>query len=305
MNPMRSMTRLMAVYLVVVTLTSTRASGQSSNELLKRGLDAIARKDLDRAIADFDQVIRLDPKNVSAHYHRGWSWNRKGEFDRAIADFDQTHPPRPQASCSVLQSWLLVATEKGSTTGQSPTLTRPFVSVPRLPLRSQNEATRGSKKVSTPERSLTSTRPYSSIPTLHSLATIVDSRGRRRGMTIKRSPTSIKSSVSTPRSPLRSTTEATRGSIKEDNRAIADFDQAILLGPKYPVAFYNRGYSWQRKGQEDRAISDFDEALRLDPNYAKARYARGLTWRQKGEEDKARADFSEAFRLDPKLATPN
>jgi tetratricopeptide (TPR) repeat protein len=45
--------------------------------------------DLDRAIADSDQAIRLDPKFANGYYNRGAAYARKDDFDRAIADFDQ------------------------------------------------------------------------------------------------------------------------------------------------------------------------------------------------------------------------
>src|SRR5262245_55977091 len=45
--------------------------------------------DYDRAIADYDQVIRLDPKHALAYSYRGSAYRHKGEYDRAIADFDQ------------------------------------------------------------------------------------------------------------------------------------------------------------------------------------------------------------------------
>ena len=50
------------------------------------------------------------------------------------------------------------------------------------------------------------------------------------------------------------------------DRAIEDYDQAILLKPSYAKAFVNRGNAWLRKGDPDRAIQDYDEALRLDPS---------------------------------------
>ncbi len=43
----------------------------------------------DRGIADLDEAIRLDPKNASAYNNRGWAYNEKGLYDRAIADLDE------------------------------------------------------------------------------------------------------------------------------------------------------------------------------------------------------------------------
>jgi tetratricopeptide (TPR) repeat protein len=54
-----------------------------------------ARPDPDRAIADFSEAIRLDPASFAVFYLRGLAWSRKGDWDRAIADFDQTIRLRP------------------------------------------------------------------------------------------------------------------------------------------------------------------------------------------------------------------
>jgi tetratricopeptide (TPR) repeat protein len=40
------------------------------------------------AIADLDTVIRLDPKHTSALYGRGFAHHTKGDYDRAIADYN-------------------------------------------------------------------------------------------------------------------------------------------------------------------------------------------------------------------------
>ena len=59
-----------------------------------RGITWYRRGDFDRAIADYDQAIRLDPKYGHAYVNRGAAWGAKGDFDRAIADFDQAIRPR-------------------------------------------------------------------------------------------------------------------------------------------------------------------------------------------------------------------
>ena len=46
-------------------------------------------KDYDRAIADFTEVIRLDPKDARAYINRGVSYREKGDAERAIADFSE------------------------------------------------------------------------------------------------------------------------------------------------------------------------------------------------------------------------
>ncbi len=46
-----------------------------------------AKGDLDRAIADSDQIIALDPKDGDAHSSRATAYLSRGDFRRAIADF--------------------------------------------------------------------------------------------------------------------------------------------------------------------------------------------------------------------------
>ena len=49
----------------------------------------LAKGDPDRAITDFDQAIKLDPKYANAFNSRGVAYQAKGDNDRAIMDYDQ------------------------------------------------------------------------------------------------------------------------------------------------------------------------------------------------------------------------
>jgi len=56
---------------------------------VNRGTAYFNKGDLDRAIQDYDQAIRLNPKDMSAYYSRGGAYNKKGNYDRAIQDLNE------------------------------------------------------------------------------------------------------------------------------------------------------------------------------------------------------------------------
>ena len=53
-----------------------------------RGIAYRAKGRPDRAIADYDQAIRLNPNFAMAFYNRGIAYYFQKDFDRAIADYD-------------------------------------------------------------------------------------------------------------------------------------------------------------------------------------------------------------------------
>src|SRR5262249_7737007 len=55
----------------------------------ERGISYKSKGDVDRAIANFSEAIRLDPKYAEAYYVRGVAYGNKGDLDRAIADYSE------------------------------------------------------------------------------------------------------------------------------------------------------------------------------------------------------------------------
>ncbi|WP_375469892.1 tetratricopeptide repeat protein, partial [uncultured Nostoc sp.] len=59
-----------------------------TNAYNNRGNSYDNKKDYDRAIADYNLAIKLDPNYTFAYYNRGNSYDNKKDYDRAIADYN-------------------------------------------------------------------------------------------------------------------------------------------------------------------------------------------------------------------------
>lgn len=94
-----------------------------------------------------------------------------------------------------------------------------------------------------------------------------------------------------------------RGKLKEDmedyNSAILEYTQAIRLNPLYASAYNRRGYAKFKRGDLSGASIDFTEAIRLLPSYEEAYYYRGRVRLEQKNEQEALNDFNTALQLNP------
>jgi tetratricopeptide (TPR) repeat protein len=58
----------------------------NSSAYFGRGVAWGGKSDYDRAIADYTEAIRLDPKNANAYNNRGNAWDYKKNHNKAIED---------------------------------------------------------------------------------------------------------------------------------------------------------------------------------------------------------------------------
>jgi CHAT domain-containing protein len=71
-------------------IASGRISGRGlASAHYNRGLSWFEAGQYDRAIADYNESIRLDPASASSFNNRGSAWYAKGKADRALADFEK------------------------------------------------------------------------------------------------------------------------------------------------------------------------------------------------------------------------
>ena len=91
----------------------------------------------------------------------------------------------------------------------------------------------------------------------------------------------------------------TRADLNQYDLAVADFTQAIRLGPLHAFGFIGRGNCWANTGEPAKAIADYTEAIRLAPNSPIAFANRARAWNTTGEYANAIADANEAIRIVP------
>ena len=185
--------------------------------------------DHDRAIADYNEAIRLDPNDALALSARGVAYANKGDYDRAIADFNRAIRLDPQSAHAFRNRGVVYATK-----GDNDRAIADFNRAIRLDPKS--------------------------------------------GLALR----------------ARGVAYANKG---DNDQAIADFNEAIRLDPKSSLAFRNRGDTYRNKGDNDRAIADYNEAIRLDPNNALAFCRRGRA-KLNTNDPSGNADIAKASQLD-------
>lgn len=79
--------------------------------------------------------------------------------------------------------------------------------------------------------------------------------------------------------------------------AIADYDSAIELHPKFTTAYVNRGVAKQSKGDLDEALADFNRALEINPKSASANHCRGLIKYMRQNWTEALQDLRRSYEL--------
>jgi tetratricopeptide (TPR) repeat protein len=234
-----------------------------------RGLAYQGKGDHDRAIADYDQAIKLDPKSTDAFLHRGIAYDNKGQHDRAIADYDQTIKLNPNPK---IGSEFLVRGDAYHFKGEHDRAIADYDQGIRLNFKNAYAFwERGSA---------------------YGAKGDIDRAIADYDRSIRLDPKNIQAF-------------SDRGYAYESNgqhdRAIADYDQVIKLNPNPKIAFefLARGDAYHFKGEHDRAIADYDQAIKLSPKESPMLVRRGRAHLQQTNFDLALTDLIEAIRLTP------
>jgi lipoprotein NlpI len=231
-----------------------------------RGVAYDIKGDIEKAIADFDEAIRRKPGYGEAYINRGLAWAHKRNFGRAIADFTEATTLDARFVYLAFGNRGIAFGEKGDT----PRALQDFDEALRL-RPDYADAYYGRANI------------YSAIGDLDRALADLDAAIRIQ--------------------PRMRHAYLNRGAFLlakgETDRAIADFDTAIRLDPRDAMALGNRAFAYGSKGLYDRALADLNAAIRLDPYRESLYFKRGLALLYSGQADTAAQDFTTVVRLRP------
>jgi hypothetical protein len=81
------------------------------------------------------------------------------------------------------------------------------------------------------------------------------------------------------------------------NEALADYNKALSINPKFARAFNNRGIIYAKAGHDHEALEDFNKAVEYKPDFEKAYYNRAVIEERFGQYAKALGDARRAGAL--------
>ncbi len=240
----------------------------SEEQLLRSGNRHFQQGKFDKAIEDYDEIIRINPESADAYNNRGAAKGALCRHQEAIADFDEAvrinpqyanaHENRGNAKSALGQYHDAIADYD-----QAIRISSQFI---------EAYYDRGNAK--------------SALGQYHDAIADYD-------QAIRINPQSAD---------VYNNRGIAKSALGQYHDAIADYDQAIRINPQSADAYNNRGIAKRNRGRHLDAIADYDQVIRINPQFADAYYNRGIAKDALGWHDKAIADYDQAIGINPQFA---
>jgi tetratricopeptide (TPR) repeat protein len=253
------------------------------------------------ALADYNQAIALDPSLVFAYLSRGSLKEQQNDFQGALADYNQGISLSPNSAVAYLMRGSLKHFKLNDSSGA-------LADYNQIISLDANFAVayllRGGLKHLKLKDSRGALADYNQcISLLPNFAFSYFGRGR------------LKADLNDPQGALVDYNQAivlnpsfalaynNRGELKsfvlnDPQGALADLSQAISLNPKFTVAYVNRGVlKHQKLNDPQGALADYNQVVFLNPKLADIYYFRGNFHYAQGNIAQAEQDFRQLINL--------
>lgn len=87
--------------------------------------------------------------------------------------------------------------------------------------------------------------------------------------------------------------------LQDDNKALADCNNAIVFHPNDPMAYITRGNCYEWMERYDKALADYLQAIKLDPNSVSGYESIGSLYQEINNYEKAIEYFNKCIQLEP------
>jgi tetratricopeptide (TPR) repeat protein len=217
---------------------------------VSRGLAWRMKGDLQRAVADIGDAIRLNPNDALAYNNRAFIWRELGEVDNAIADLTEAIRinPMPRSDfggpghVNAYSNRGLAFQMKGdyerALADYDVAIKLDPKDLPALIYRSQIHRQAGNYDLALADLDTAIRITPDDADLYHARGMLLYAQYMGASAWIRKS---------------------------DLERAIADFSQMIRLEPKSGLGYYLRGKAHVTNGDRDRAIADLIEGSKLDP----------------------------------------
>jgi tetratricopeptide (TPR) repeat protein len=88
--------KIFLVLIIAIGCVTTQEVKKDADFYNNQGVAYDDKGQFDKAIANYNKAIELDPKHAMAYYNRGNSYYDKREYDKAISDYTKATEINPR-----------------------------------------------------------------------------------------------------------------------------------------------------------------------------------------------------------------
>lgn len=223
-------------------------------------------QEYDKAISDYDQAIKMNPKIDMTFYNRGFAWAKKGFYDKAIVDYSEAIKLTKRASFydSRGAAWHYKGEYKKAISdfNQAINLSTSEGSIPYFYVYNRALAWNKLKDYN---------KALNDFNLVLELKPGFDQALFNRGVILT--------------------------DLGLTDKAIEDFNQVIKIHPKMSQLYVSRAYAWNQKEEFNKALDDYNQAIVLEPSNGSAYFGRGAVWANINAHENAIRDYNKALTL--------
>ncbi len=264
-----------------------------------QGCVLLAQDKPDAALIAFNESIRIEPDFCKPYANRGAIYDQRGQYDLALADYNKAIELEPTFIIAIRNRGLLYYETQRDEEAISDFSS--FLEVDKSDAIVFESRGKCHHRIGDVEKAV---KDFSEAILIDSKNAILYCRRGDSLYDLKRYEEAIDDyTAGIEIDPGNASVFAMRGSAHQHLRnfddSLDDLDHAIKLDPSNAWAFFCRGTTYHSIGDYDNAISDYDESIRLDPKDPRVYVNRGHAFHELEEYDKALCDYNQAISIEP------